>query len=84
MRKTIIFAKWKRKGDANPIQYSFLDQNLMKQFRASNCLFARKFPKDSVNVDTWLSLIQPNEEYTENCKTIDTSVTQINKKQKTS
>lgn len=56
-RRPVVYAEWKRNGDANPIAFTGLTQDLMEKISRKQVPFARKFPKDSVPIDVWCDLV---------------------------
>jgi hypothetical protein len=56
-RKSVVYADWKRNGDANPIAFSSLNGSLLRQIQAKNVITARKFPKGSIHTDEWERLV---------------------------
>jgi hypothetical protein len=60
--QSITFAEFQKKGDANPITFSYLSKGLIDRCRDSGCLFARKFPKGSISLATWKDLIMKTTE----------------------
>ena len=61
-RRRVTYARWMRKGDANPVRFDGLTVELLRDLRATGSLFARKFSAGSVPVDEWsrlLALVDP-------------------------
>ena len=56
-RRRVCYAEWQNKNDANPINYTNPTCELFNLFRQHGCLFARKFPKNSITLDMWKSLL---------------------------
>jgi hypothetical protein len=61
VRKSVTYARWKKLGDANPISFSVLDAELLKEFRKEGSLFGRKFGPDAINVKRWRLLMDKNQ-----------------------
>jgi hypothetical protein len=54
----VTYARWAKKGDANPIAFDTLTLKLVQDLRASGSLFARKFPSRlSAPVERWREII---------------------------
>jgi hypothetical protein len=74
----VVYADWKRNSDANPVAFSSLTISLLRQFKASQVITARKFLKGTVSVDDWERLVL--ERKSENQ---DSSQTPASKRQRT-
>ena len=54
------FAKFAKPGDANPVTFNRLDNELLHEMRETNALFGRKFSEGSCSTKLWEQLIYDN------------------------
>eukprot|EP01039_Chlorochromonas_danica_P011224 gene11224-12521_t len=60
VRRSVTFAEWLRKDDANPIVHQFSERLLSRIKSSTMSVFARKFKKGSVDLEAWQSLVLPS------------------------
>ena len=51
-RRRVTYARWEKKGDANPVRFAALSEDLLRTLRDSGSLFARKFGASCVSLPT--------------------------------
>ena len=56
-RQMVTYARWKKKGDANPISFDDFTVDLCKEFRESGAVFGRKFSKGTVSLAKWQAVV---------------------------
>lgn len=56
-RRRVCYAEWKRRSDANPIEFTSLSVSLCNHFRRKGSVFARKFGSNSVSVSHWRDVV---------------------------
>jgi hypothetical protein len=56
-RRRVCYAEWKRRSDANPIEFTSLSVSLCDHFRRKGSLFGRKFGSNSVSVSQWRDVL---------------------------
>lgn len=57
-RRRVTYARWAKKGDANPIRFSDLSEDLLRSLRDTGSVFARKFGAGSVSEEEWARLLE--------------------------
>jgi hypothetical protein len=57
-RRRVCYAEWKRRSDANPMEFTSLSVSLCDHFRRKGSLFARKFGSNSVSVSHWRDVLR--------------------------
>lgn len=56
-RRQVTYAKWEKKGDANPIRFSTLSDDLLCTLRSSGAVFGRKFGPGSISAEMWTRMV---------------------------